>query len=411
MVFLASSLCLFLFAFGQSTDFFLDLMIWGKQYSMLPRSYLFSLFIPIAINILCVFKSVRTTLSFRPIIAYLVFSFISLFLASLSLDFSLNIIYLYVKSLALFLFAYLSFSFLLSARFFLSSYIVFNPFFLLLLISSVSSLISLYIYQSPGFTPSTQVMRFTSTTSSEFFLNSFYIPFFGLVEPIPFKSFFARSHWFVREPVHFAFYLYSFFSLSVFSRIANKKLFVSSFFLLLLGLLCNKSFTSLFCIVFALIYYFIYKLLPFRFAFVSIVSFTFVPNILFVLASPFFFKFFSFFNKATNYSDKVYQFSSAGDFFATLLFGDFTYPNVSHNLPFDLFLKFGLFGTLGICISLMYCVYILFQPLLFSNKAIFVYSLTLSLFFIQVPSAYHPLYALLLAYISSVSYSPHYEKS
>jgi len=402
---LAISICFLVFS--QSPDFYLDLFVFGTQLPTLPTYYLLSSFFPILISISpLLLHDSAVKLSIKYIIYYLVFltfSCISQFDFTILSDISLiqSLFSKISRSIAIFILSFLSYS-----VFFARSPSSLTPrkftfYACILAFASLSSLFALVIYQADFFIPSAPIDRFTSTLSSEQFLNPFQIYRFGLVESIPYKSFLARSHWFVLEPIHFAFYLLIFYSISLLT--SPLTFFPLLSFLLALGLLSAKSLTSFISLGFALVFFFLKpNRLSSRF---FIILAAFLPQFLYFLSQVLIEHFFSFAGKSTNYANKVIQFDSFSSFLQTFLFGDQILPPIAHNLVFNSMIHFGIVFSVLASFVLITCLTLIYKPILSYPAANLSLSIVLALVLFQLPDPTHPLYALLLSYISAFSNS------
>jgi hypothetical protein len=403
MIYLISILSLTLLVFALAPDFYFDVMIFGKQLDVLPKSYLVTLLIPVSV-ILYNFLFCR----YQPRIKLTIPLFFLLFLVLSSLanlhsqqillsDLIKNI----SQSFFIFLLSYLTFAYTSPKTQPSLLRFSFSPFLIPLLISSVSAFIALYIYQLASFTPTYTLTRFTSTSTSQYFLNPYIIDFFGFVESIPYKSFFARSTWFVLEPIHFSFYLLVFYALSILSP-ATHSFKISTTFLLI-GLLCTKSVTSLFAIIFTLLLFIIFKTFRSHWAFLLGSLVFYLPFLFYALYSSFIVGLFSTLNKATNYREKVLLWDSIQSFFITLLWGSQSLETVSHNLAASNLVNFGFILSLLISFSVLFICFNCFSSLSLSSPSILCFSIMASLIFVLMPSTTHPLYSLAFAYIASSS--------
>jgi len=405
--FLTFSLCFFVLS--QSPDFYLDIFVFGSQLSILPTYYLSSLLFPLFISSSSLLRrGGPITLSIKYIFFYLVFLIVTVFC---QLDFDLlsdiirtqSLFSKIIRSVAIFILSFVSYSVLFS-RF--PSYLTrrnFTSYPCILAFASLSSLLALVFYQSDFFIPSNLIDRFTSTLTAEEFLNPYQVFRFGLVESIPYKSFFARSHWFVLEPIHFAFYLLTFYSISLLT--CSVTIFSISTFFLVLGLLCAKSLTSFISVLFALAFFF-FKLTRPSSKFI-IVSISLLPHFLYSLSQGLIQDFFALAGKSTNFENKVITFDNLSSFLHAFLLGDQTLPPISHNLVFNSLIHYGVFISLIASFILVTCLTQIYKPILVSPATKFSLSIVIALILFQLPDPTHPLYALLLSYVSACSNATH----
>jgi hypothetical protein len=99
----------------------------------------------------------------------------------------------------------------------------------------------------------------------------------------------------------------------------------------------------------------------------------------------------------------VIELDNFPSFFRTFLFGDHFLPPISHNLVYNSLIHYGIFLSLVTSFFLISCLIVLYNPMLRFPAAKLSLSIVITLVIFQLPEPTHPLYALLLSYVSACS--------